>query len=94
MVSTVHLRPFSTKETTITRTFPPDAARPFAFTAIIVRLTFLNGKTFDFAVSDQLKITYITTDESIPVKAVMAGNYSVSAPRQKVAHAQLVRLSL
>ena len=35
----------------------------------------LNGKRFDFAVSDQLKITYITTDESIPVKAVMAGNY-------------------
>ena len=77
MVSTVHLRPFSTKATTITRTFPPDAERPFAFTAFrVFRLTFLNGKTFDFAVSDQLKITYITTDESIPVKAVMAGNSS------------------
>ena len=45
-----------TKATTIARTFPPGAARPVAFTAF--RLTFLNGKTFDFAVSD-LKITYI-----------------------------------
>ena len=36
--------------TTITRTFPPGAARPFAFTAF--RLTFLDGKTFDFAISD------------------------------------------
>ena len=43
-------RPPLTKTTTITRTFPPGAARPFAFTAF--RLTFLDGKTFDFAISD------------------------------------------
>ena len=33
----------------------------------------------------------LPTPESIPV---MAGNYCVSAERQKVAHAQLVRLTL
>ena len=38
------------KTTTITRSFPPGTARPFAST--VFRLTFLDGKTFDFSISD------------------------------------------
>ena len=55
--------------------------KPFAFTAF--RLTFLDGKTFDFAISDSKSSSYSpsllqVTDESIPV---MVENYCVSAPR-------------
>ena len=73
-----------TKTTTITRTFPPGAARPFAFTAF--RLTLLDGKKFDFVISDSKFLNraqvyfMLPTSESIPV---MAGNYCMSAPRRR-----------
>ena len=47
--SALYPRPLK-KTTTITRSFPPGAARPFAFTAF--RLTFLDGKKFGFAISN------------------------------------------